>query len=228
MSTVSKSIKRLRTQNNMTQDQLAEKMNVTRQAVSNWETEKTQPDVEMLAKLADVFGTDINELIYGVPKGVYPQYQRKYIWSVIISFIAFLCMIIIHECLVPYFLELVNDIHYIYRESRFFSIFSFVAPLLSEGIGSLAFGFLLSSVVSLFYDMRGRNRKKLLIPAVMLSVPLVLAIAETVLWYMDLQQCGKIIYYSLTHRWFRFLFLLVCTFASGLLFFLAFNEKNKE
>lgn len=40
MSTVSKSIKRLRTQNNMTQDQLAEKMHVTRQAVSNWETEK--------------------------------------------------------------------------------------------------------------------------------------------------------------------------------------------
>ena len=127
-----------------------------------------------------------------------------------------------------YFLELVNDIHYIYKESRFFSIFSFVAPLLSEGIGSLAFGLLLSSVVSLFYDMQGRNRKRLLIPAVMLSVPLVLAIAETVLWYMDLRQCGKIIYYLLTTRWFRFLFLLVCTFASGLLFFLAFNEKNKE
>lgn len=40
MNTVSKNIKRLRVKNNITQDDLAEKMHVTRQTVSNWETEK--------------------------------------------------------------------------------------------------------------------------------------------------------------------------------------------
>ena len=58
MNTVSKSIKRLRLQNNMTQDQLAEKMYVTRQTISNWETEKAQPDLETLTSLAEVFNTD--------------------------------------------------------------------------------------------------------------------------------------------------------------------------
>ena len=38
---VAGNIKRYRAQNNMTQEELAEKMHVTRQAVSNWETEKT-------------------------------------------------------------------------------------------------------------------------------------------------------------------------------------------
>lgn len=46
MSTASKSIKRLRIQNNMTQDQLAEILHVSRQAISYWETGKTQPDID--------------------------------------------------------------------------------------------------------------------------------------------------------------------------------------
>ena len=38
MNVVSNSIKKLREEKGMTQDELAEKLNVTRQAVSNWET----------------------------------------------------------------------------------------------------------------------------------------------------------------------------------------------
>lgn len=44
---------------------MAEKLNVTRQAVSNWETEKTQPDVETLQKIAQVLEVSDEELIYG-------------------------------------------------------------------------------------------------------------------------------------------------------------------
>ncbi len=40
MNTVAENIKRLRNQKDMTQDELAEKMHVTRQTVSNWETAK--------------------------------------------------------------------------------------------------------------------------------------------------------------------------------------------
>ena len=44
MASVGKHIKHLRTARNMTQEQLAERLFVTRQAVSAWETEKALPD----------------------------------------------------------------------------------------------------------------------------------------------------------------------------------------
>ena len=49
----------------MTQEELAEKLFVTRQAVSNWETGKNQPDIELLKSLADVFEVEVTELLYG-------------------------------------------------------------------------------------------------------------------------------------------------------------------
>lgn len=68
MSKVGNNIQKFRKAKNMTQDQLAEELNVTRQAVSNWETNKTQPDIETLEKLAEVLEVSIEELIYGEPK----------------------------------------------------------------------------------------------------------------------------------------------------------------
>lgn len=68
MNNVSKSIKRLRSNKKMTQDELAAILNVTRQAVSNWENEKTQPDIETITKIAEYFGVSTEEIIYGEVK----------------------------------------------------------------------------------------------------------------------------------------------------------------
>ena len=38
---------------------------MTRQAVSNWETNKTQPDIETLTQIAEYFGVSVEYLIYG-------------------------------------------------------------------------------------------------------------------------------------------------------------------
>lgn len=65
MAKISKNIKRLRTEKGFTQDLLAEKLYISRQAVSSWENDRTQPDVEMLAKLSEIFEVSIEELIYG-------------------------------------------------------------------------------------------------------------------------------------------------------------------
>lgn len=65
MRDIGKNIKTLRAGKNMTQDELAEKLFVTRQTVSNYETGRSRPDVEMLAKIAEVLATDVNALIYG-------------------------------------------------------------------------------------------------------------------------------------------------------------------
>lgn len=65
MSTIGKNISKIRKEHEMTQDQVAEKLHVTRQAVSNWENGKTQPDVETLGQLAECFEVPVEMLIYG-------------------------------------------------------------------------------------------------------------------------------------------------------------------
>ncbi len=69
MNNIGKSIKKFRAEKGLTQDQLAEKLHVTRQAVSNWENGKTQPDLETLSALADCFDIPAEELIYGKTTG---------------------------------------------------------------------------------------------------------------------------------------------------------------
>lgn len=65
MQDLGQNIRQLRTQKYMTQDELAERLFVTRQTVSNYETGRSRPDVEMLAKIAEVLETDANALLYG-------------------------------------------------------------------------------------------------------------------------------------------------------------------
>ena len=65
MSNIGKNISKFRKEQEMTQDQLAERLHVTRQAVSNWENGKTQPDVETLEQLAECFGVSVETMIYG-------------------------------------------------------------------------------------------------------------------------------------------------------------------
>ena len=70
MNKIAKSIKRLRTANDLSQEELAEKLFVSRQAVSSWENNRTQPDIEMIENLAEIFDVSIEELIYGEKRKV--------------------------------------------------------------------------------------------------------------------------------------------------------------
>ena len=56
-------IYRLRTQHGLSQDELAEKVFVTRQAVSRWETGETTPGTETLKLLSNLFSVSINTLL---------------------------------------------------------------------------------------------------------------------------------------------------------------------
>ena len=60
-------LRNLRERNNLTQEQMAERVNVTRQAVSRWETGETQPNPEMLKVLSRKFDVSINTLL-GSPR----------------------------------------------------------------------------------------------------------------------------------------------------------------
>lgn len=49
----------------ISQDELAEKIFVSRQSISNWENNKTYPDIHTLLLLAETFGVSLDELIKG-------------------------------------------------------------------------------------------------------------------------------------------------------------------
>ena len=62
---LSSQIKKYRTELGLSQEELAEKVYVTRQTVSNWETGKSYPDIHSLLLLGTLFDLSLDQLIKG-------------------------------------------------------------------------------------------------------------------------------------------------------------------
>lgn len=58
-------LKELRKKNNMTQEQLGEKIGVTNKTISRWETGKYMPPIECLQLLSEIYQISINEILTG-------------------------------------------------------------------------------------------------------------------------------------------------------------------
>ena len=58
-------IKTVRKEQKLTQEQFAGELNVTRQAVSNWENNRNLPDIEMLIRISEKFHVSLDQLILG-------------------------------------------------------------------------------------------------------------------------------------------------------------------
>ena len=63
MKSIGKTIASLRKKKGYTQQELAEKMNVTDKAVSKWERDLSYPDINTIARLADVLEVPVNDLL---------------------------------------------------------------------------------------------------------------------------------------------------------------------
>ena len=61
-------LKELRKEKGLTQEQLAEKFNVSRRSVSRWETGNNLPDLDILIEMADYYEIDLRELLDGERK----------------------------------------------------------------------------------------------------------------------------------------------------------------
>ena len=61
--TLGENLQRLRKAKGMSQDEVAEKLFVTRQSVSKWETNKAEPGVENLKALAKLYGVSVDVLL---------------------------------------------------------------------------------------------------------------------------------------------------------------------
>ena len=66
---IGKFIAACRKQKNLTQAQLAERLNITDRAVSKWETGKSMPDSSIMLPLCQILGITVNELLSGVALG---------------------------------------------------------------------------------------------------------------------------------------------------------------
>lgn len=64
-SNVAKNITELRILNNMTQVELAEKLNYSDKTISKWERAESSPDISVLVELADLFGVTLDYLVKG-------------------------------------------------------------------------------------------------------------------------------------------------------------------
>jgi len=79
MESLGKRIAALRRQRSLTQEQLSEKLNVSAQAVSKWETDVSCPDLPVLIQISEEFGLSLDELVKGPREDVarMPEEREK-------------------------------------------------------------------------------------------------------------------------------------------------------
>lgn len=69
-------IKNLRKQEGLTQEEFAQKLLVSRQAVSNWENNRNLPDIALIIKMAEEFDISLNQLLLGEEAETNPLTQK--------------------------------------------------------------------------------------------------------------------------------------------------------
>ena len=62
---IGKKLHQARKANQMNQDEVAEKIFVSRQTISNWENEKSYPDITSIIKLSDLYNISLDDLLKG-------------------------------------------------------------------------------------------------------------------------------------------------------------------
>ena len=90
--TIGKRIAALRREKNLKQDDLAQMLEVSPQAVSKWENDQTCPDISLLPKLAKILGVSVDELLSGKQElqpvvTLAPEDQRKDIKDMVLRIV---------------------------------------------------------------------------------------------------------------------------------------------
>lgn len=224
MNTFPNNLKRLRKASGLKQEELAERLNVTRQTVSGWETGRRQPDLDTLKLLAETMDADVHELIYGQKPGEYPKFQRKYVvrcWAFGLTVVLLLLFWIF---LMPILSLITNNTY----DMRYTSM-AYIVPVL----GWFSAGALLPNGLALVYqtELGERWRKLCVIVGTVLVLPGFLVGIEFFLApYLSDGYQYKLPILMLFYDWIirssgRVLLLMVLPFLSGILIFLGLNRE---
>lgn len=90
-------IMKLRKQNAWSQEELAEKLNVTRQTVSKWELGQTVPDTEKLTNISSIFGVSVNDLLdesFSPTEKISQNTNSKNKWKIIVLIVILIFVIL--------------------------------------------------------------------------------------------------------------------------------------
>ena len=92
MDTLGKRIAALRREKNLKQDEVAQALNVSPQAVSKWENDQTCPDISLLPQLAKLLGVTVDELLSGKQEvapvvSMVPEESRKELKDMILRIV---------------------------------------------------------------------------------------------------------------------------------------------
>ncbi len=98
MKDIGKNIRTLRVEKGLTQEALADALFITRQTVSNYETGRSRPDINMLMEIAAVLGTDANHILYGPPiPASRKRAYRELIIGCIVLLILTIMSVVLHQ-----------------------------------------------------------------------------------------------------------------------------------
>lgn len=168
MNTLANNIKELRRHAGMTQEALAQTLHVTRQAISNWENGKNQPDLDMLSALAAALDTDIGHLINAAGPPAYPRFQRRYLIRTAACILLLLLVILCGLLFYPTAKEI--------QMRNYNPFFVFILSLVAYPSAACASGAFLPWLLALWLDIRlpKTARNILLILSLSLLLPVLL------------------------------------------------------
>lgn len=99
-------IKKYRTEYSLSQDELAEKLFVSRQSISNWENDKTYPDIKSLLLLSEVFSVSLDQLVKGdveiMKREISEQEQKQFEKDSQILLLFFIAILVLPIPLIRY------------------------------------------------------------------------------------------------------------------------------
>lgn len=187
MAEVGKHIKKIRKEKNLTQDELAERLHCTRQTISNYETGKSEPGIEVLIELAEVLEVEINDLIYGPQKRESAKRQKS---RAVAALIAACVLFAVIDILTPFERE--------YRLKSLITTPMYLLQYVLRPFALILLGWGIAEAAKAFAGIRiweGRSKRTLMIgrvcfwvSAVILAVFAVLtlwmAIDLTYLWWL--------------------------------------------
>ena len=104
---IGKKLKKARVQSGYTQEEVAEQLQVTRQTISNWENEKSYPDIISVISLSEVYQISLAELLKGDDRMIkhldettnVVKSNRKLLFAVIVNILLMALFVVINMTL---------------------------------------------------------------------------------------------------------------------------------